>query len=118
MKKLLMKLLINVGFQLLREHIADDSDTSDIEERLIEANSKKELVAVMKEETIRAIDEYVLEDTEIPDGIVDGLVKASNTEEVVAVLESEAGQQTLFSVIGEVINGIGGLLASIFGKKK
>lgn len=118
MKTLLMKLLIAFGFQLLREHIADDSDTSDIEEKLISASSKEEVVAIAKEEAIRAIDEYALEDTEIPDDVVDGLVNAGNTEDVVEVLESEAGQRTIFSVFGEVIDGIGGLIAALLGKKE
>lgn len=118
MQALLLKLLIAFGFQLLREHLTDDSDTSDIEEKLIAAKSKEEVVIVAKEEAIRVIDESVLEDTEIPDDIVTGLANAGNTEEVIEVLESEAGQRTLFSVLGEVIGGIGGLLAGLFGKKK
>lgn len=117
MKTLLMKLLIAFGFQLLREHIADDSDTSDIEEKLIKAKSKEEIAAIAKEEAIRAIDEHALKDTEIPDDIVDGLVSAGNTEEVVKVLESEAGQKTIFDILGEVVAGVGGLIAGLFGKK-
>ena len=118
MKALLMKLLISFGFQLLREHIADDSDTSDIEEKLIKAKTKEEIVVIAKEEAIRAIDDAILTDVEIPDDIVDALANAGNTEAVIEVLESEAGQRILFDVLGAVISGLGGLIASIFGKKK
>lgn len=118
MKALLMKLLISFGFQLLREHIADDSDTSDIEEKLINAKTEEEVVVIAKEEAIRVIDETVLTDIEIPSDIVTDLARADSTEEVVEVLESEAGQRTLFDVVGEVISGLGGLFASLFGKKK
>ena len=117
MKTLLMKLLISFGFQLLREHIADDSDTSDIEEKLIKAKTKEEVVVIAKEEAIRAIDEVVLTDVDIPEDIVESLAIAGNIEDVVEVLESEAGQRTLFEVIGAVIAGLGGLFAGIFGKK-
>ena len=118
MKKLLMKLLVAFGFQLLKEHIADDSDTSDIEERLINANTKEEVVAVAKEEAIKAIDEYVLTNVEVPEEVVKGLVGANSTDKVMEVFESEVGQRTLFDVLGEVISGLGGLIASLFGKKK
>ena len=118
MKTLLMKLLISFGFQLLREHIADDSDTSDIEEKLIKAKTKEEVVVIAKEEAIRVIDESVLTDVEIPNDIVESLATADSTEEVVEVFESEAGQRTLFDVLGAVITGLGGLLVGIFGKKK
>ena len=118
MKTLLMKLLISFGFQLLREHIADDSDTSDIEEKLIKAKTKEEIVVIAKEEAIRVIDESVLEDVEIPDDIIKDLARANSTEEVVEVFESETGQRTLFDILGDVISGLGGLLAGIFGKKK
>ena len=117
MKMLLMKMLISFGFQLLREHIADDSDTSDIEEKLIKAKTKEEVVVIAKEEAIRVIDESVLTEVEIPDDIVTGISNANSTEEVVAVFESEAGQRTLFDVLGEVISGLGKLLAGLFGKK-
>ena len=117
MKMLLLKLLISFGFQLLREHIADDSDTSDIEEELIAAKSKEAVVAVAKKEAIRVIDESVLTDVEIPNDIVESLATANSTEEVVEVLESEAGQRTLFDVLGAVIAGVGGLIGSLFGKK-
>lgn len=118
MKTLLIKLLISFGFQLLREHIADDSDTSDIEEKLISADNKEEVLVIAKEEAIEAIDEYLLTDVEVPDEVVDGLANATSTEEVVEVFESEAGQRTLFDVLGEVISGLGKLIAAIFGKKK
>lgn len=118
MKALLMKLLISFGFQLLREHIADDSDTSDIEEKLIGASNKEEVLVIAKEEAIEAIDEYLLADAEVPDEVVDGLASANSTKEVVKVFESEAGQRTLFDVLGAVISGLGGLIAGLFGKKK
>lgn len=118
MKTMLMKLLISFGFQLLREHIADDSDTSDIETKLIEAHTKEEVLVIAKEEAINAIDEHILTEVEIPDEVVDGLANAGSTEEVVAVFESEAGQKTLFDVLGEVIAGLGGLIFGLFGKKK
>jgi len=117
MKMLLMKLLIAFGFQLLREHIADNSDTSDIEEKLINASNKEEVCTVAKEEAIRAIDEHLLTDVEVADDVVEGLATASNTDEVVAVLGSEAGQRTLFHVLGEAVSALGGLLAGLFGKK-
>jgi len=117
MKALLMKLLICFGFKLLQEHIAGEEDSNEIEERLIGAGNKEEVLVIAKEEAIHAIDEYLLTDIEVSPEIVTGLANASNTKEVVEVFESEAGQRTLFDVLGEVIAGIGGLIAGLFGKK-
>lgn len=116
MQALLMKLLIVFGFKLLQEHIAGETDSNEIEERLINAHTKEEVAVIAKEEAIRAIDDIALTNIEIPDEIVTGLANAGNTDEVVKVLESEAGQRTIFDVLGEAVAAVGGLVASLFGR--
>jgi hypothetical protein len=116
MEALLIKLLISFGFQLLRKHIADSSDTSELEERLISAKTKKEVLVIAKTEAIEAIDEHILTEVDVPDEVVDGLARADNTEKVVKVLESATVEQILLDAISGIVSGIRGLLSGLFRK--
>lgn len=115
MKKLFLRLLISLAFQELWEHLADDSDTSDIMKELINAKSKKAVLTVAKREAVLAIDEHIVD---MPDEVVDGLINADSTEEVVAVLEPEARQRTLFDLLNAISSAICDIVAGFLGKKK
>lgn len=107
--------LVALGFRLLREHIASDDDTSAVEEAIVKAKSPAEVKVIIKKELIETIDDQFMTDTDIPESVVDGLANATSKEEVVEVLDTEAGQKTFIDSMGTLLGSIFNL---IFGKKK
>lgn len=107
--------LVALGFRLFREHIASDDDTSAVEEAIVKAKSPAEVKVIIKKELIETIDDQFMTDTDIPESVVDGLANATSKEEVVEVLDTEAGQKTFIDSMGTLLGSIFNL---IFGKKK
>ena len=115
MSKLLLRGLYYLAFKLMLGWLASEEDSAEVEEALINAKDENEVKAIAKRVLIQKIDDDFMKETDIPDAVVEGLVKAESTSEVVAVLETETGQKTFFDGLGELLGGIFGL---IFGKKK
>jgi len=53
-------------------------------------------------------------DTDVPESVADGLAKANSKEQIVQVLNTEAGQKTFIDTMGSLLSCIVNL---IFGKK-
>lgn len=115
MHTLLLKGLYYLAFKLITDWLLSDEDSAEVETALVNARNEDEVKVVAKRVLIETIDEHFMLETDIPDSVVDGLVKAQNTSDVVAVLESETGRKTFFDGLGDLLGGILGL---IFRKKK
>lgn len=115
MQTLLLKGLYYLAFKLITNWLVSDEDSAEVEEALVNAKNEDEVKEVAKRVLIETIDEHFMKETDIPDSVVDGLVKAKNTKDVLTVLESETGQKTFFDGLGDLL---GGILSLIFGKKK
>jgi hypothetical protein len=114
MSSLLLKGLYYLAFKLILSWLGSDEDSAKVEEALVNAKNEEEVKLIARRVLIETIDEHFLKETDIPDLVVDGLIRAENTEEIIAVLESETGQKTFFDGLGDLLGGILGL---IFGKK-
>lgn len=106
MINLLVQGLVAVGMRILIQHIKSDEDSKDVEKAIIEAKTPEEIQAVVKTELIEAIDREFMTDTEIPKEVVEGLANANSTEEIVNVLETESGKQTVLDGISSFLGGI------------
>ena len=115
MSALLLRGLYYLAFRLMVMWLVSDEDSTEVEAALVNAKNEDEVKEIAKRVLIKKIDDDFMKETDIPDSIVEGLVKATNTKEVVAVLETETGQKTFIDGLGELVTGILGL---IFGKKK
>lgn len=115
MPAFLLNGLVALGFRLLKEHIASDDDTSEVEDAIIKAKSPEEVKTIVKKELLETIDDQFLTDTDIPESVTDGLANANNKEEIVEVLNTAEGQKTFIDTMGTFLSSIAGL---IFGRKK
>jgi len=115
MPAFLLNGLVALGFRLLKEHIASDDDTSEVENALVQAKSPEEVKVIVKKELIEVIDDQFLTDTDIPQSVVEGVANANSTEELVEVLNTEEGQKSFIDTMGTLLSSIVNL---IFGKKK
>lgn len=114
MVNLLLQGLMALGMRLLIQHIKSDEDSAEVEKKIIAAKTPAEVQEVIREELITTIDHEFMTDTEIPKEVVEGLAKANSTEDIVKVLETEAGSKSVIDALGSFLGGIIGL---IFGKK-
>lgn len=115
MPAFLLNGLVALGFRLLKEHIASDDDTSAVEDAIVKAKSRDEVKVIVKKELLETIDDQFLTDTDVPESVVDGLANANSKEEIVKVLDTEAGQKTFIDAMGTLL---GNIISLIFGKKK
>jgi len=107
--------LCALGFRLLKEHIASDDDSSEVEEAIVQAKSPAEVKVIVKKELLEVIDDQFLTDTDIPESVTDGLAKANSKDEIVEVLNTAEGQKSFIDSLGSLLGCIGNL---IFGRKK
>lgn len=115
MPAFLLNGLVALGFRLLNEHIASDDDTSAVEDAIVQAKSRDEVKVIVKRELLETIDDQFMTDTDIPESVVDGLANANTKDEIVKVLDTEAGQKTFIDTMGTLLGSIVNL---IFGKRK
>lgn len=115
MPAFLLNGLVALGFRLLNEHIASDDDTSAVENAIVQAKSRDEVKVIVKRELLETIDDQFMTDTDIPESVVDGLANANTKDEIVKVLDTEAGQKTFIDTMGTLLGSIVNL---IFGKRK
>lgn len=102
--------LVALGFRLLKEHIASDDDTSEVEDALVQAKNPEEVKAIVKKELLETIDDQFMTDTDIPESVIDGLATANTTEEIVEVLDTEAGTKTFIDAMSTLLGSIGSLI--------
>lgn len=102
--------LVALGFRLLKEHIASDDDTSEVEDALVQAKNPEEVKAIVKKELLETIDDQFMTDTDIPESVIDGLATANTTEEIVEVLDTEAGTKTFIDALSTLLGSIGSLI--------
>ena len=114
MPAFLLNGLVALGFRLLKEHIASDDDTSEVENALVLAKSPEEVKVIVKKELIEVIDDQFLTDTDIPESVVEGVANATSKEELIEVLDTEEGQKSFIDTMGALLSSIVNL---IFGKK-
>ena len=115
MPAFLLNGLVALGFRLLNEHIASDDDTSAVEDAIVQAKSRDEVKVIVKRELLETIDDQFMTDTDIPESVVDGPANANTKDEIVKVLDTEAGQKTFIDTMGTLLGSIVNL---IFGKRK
>lgn len=106
--------LVALGFRLLKEHIASDDDSSEVETAIVNAKSSAEVKVIVKKELLGIIDEQFVTDTDIPESVVDGLANANSKEEIVEVLNTAEGQKSFIDTLGTLMSSIGNL---IWGKR-